>query len=421
MSSVIYRLAARVAHRLPLGSGKFAESVEGRRGAAERWANWARARRPEPPVVWFHAASVGEAQTAAPVLARLQRARPGVTPVLTASSPTLARWPHRFGAAHLDYVPLDEPASVARALETLCPSLLVLSCGDLWPELIAQTYQRQIPIGVIAARALPSSKWFRWLTSRFYRRLLMYVHSIGAVSERDAAAWRQAGAERSVVRVTGNPRHDAVLETPTELARIRPLLAWRRGRSVLVAGSVEPADEDLLLDAFRLVHREVGCAGMLVAPHEPTRDTLARILGKATHLQIPTEVWSTSRPVPTAPVVVADEVGLLSGFYVVADLAYVGGGWQPRRLHAVIEPAAYGIPIVVGPHWQAFPDAAAIHAAGGATALPTARPASTFSETWIRIHEDPTGRSQAGLAARRVLHHGAAQRTAELLLDMLDD
>lgn len=400
-----------------------AASVEGRRGAADRWANWARARprHPEAPVVWFHAASVGEAQTAAPVLARLRRALPAVTLVLTASSPTLARWPHRFGADRLDYVPLDEPDAVARTLEALCPSLLVLTCGDVWPELMAQAHRRQIPVAVIGARAQPSSRRFRWPARMLYAKLLTCLRSIGAVSEKDAVVWRQAGAAHSAVRVTGDPRHDAVLEAATELEPIQPLLAWRQGRSVLVAGSVETTDEDVLLKAFRIEHAENGHAGMLLAPHEPTRDAVARVLGKAKSLQIPIEVWSPRRPVPTAPVVVADVVGLLFGCYVVADFAYVGGGWQPRRLHAVIEPAAYGIPIVFGPRWREFPDAAAIQTAGGATALTAARPALKLAEIWTRFREEPTVRANAGHAARRALHQGAAHRTTELLLDILED
>jgi 3-deoxy-D-manno-octulosonic-acid transferase len=364
---------------LALGPGKLAESVKGRRGAADRWATWARATRPENALVWFHAASVGEAQTAAPVIARLRRARPDLTPIITASSPTLARWPKRFGAAHLDYVPLDEPDSVTHALEALRPSVLVFSRGDLWPELIAQTHGRGIPVAVIAAHLRPSSRRLHWPARRLYARLLPWLRFIGAVSTGDATRWQLLGASDRAITVTGDPRHDAVLERPTALERLQPLLEWSHGRKVLVAGSVEPPDEDVLLHAFRIVLDRDGSAGMLLAPHEPTGDTVARLHHKAARLRIPMGIWGNDRTGPTASCLVADALGLLFDLYVLADLAYVGGGLRPRRLHAVIEPAAYGLPIMFGPHWSEFPDAAAIHAAGGATVVSATEPASTLA------------------------------------------
>ncbi len=279
MPSVAYHVGAHVVHRLPLSAGKLGESLAGRRGAADRWVTWARTARAGGPLVWVHAASVGEAQAAAPVIARLRRARPNTTCVLTASSPTLSRWPHRFGAARLDFVPLDEPNPMARVLEALRPSILVVSRGDLWPELVSQTFHRGIPVAVIAGAVRPSSRRLRWPARRIFASIVQKLSWIGAVAESDAVRWRALGA-RDVVSVTGDPRHDAVLERCTIFEEIRSLVQWSRERSVIVAGSVEHSDQDILIEAYRRVSTRHSNAALLLVPHEPGEDTIQRLTRK---------------------------------------------------------------------------------------------------------------------------------------------
>lgn len=420
MPTVAYRLAVRVVHRLPLGAGKLGQSVEGRRRADRRWVRWAANVRRSGPVAWFHAASVGEAQTAEAVIGRLRTMRSDLTVVLSCSSPALTGWPRRFGADHLDYVPLDEPAPVRRVLAALRPSVLVFSRGDLWPELARQAAAREIPLAVIGAAIRPASQRLRWPTRQILGHVAGSLRWVGAVSRADAARWRFLGAPAAALAVTGDPRHDATLERPTDLSAIQPALRWGRNRRVLVAGSVERGDEAVLLEALRAVRSRHEDARLLLVPHEPSDATTKRLLHKAHALGIEAAQWvARAEEIVDATCVVVRPLGVLSDLYVLAYVAYVGGGFRPRGLHAVIEPAAYGSPVIFGPRWTESADARSLLAFGGSFALPPARAGTALADRWLDWLRDPAARATVGLAARRTLEDGAATRTAAALLRLL--
>ena len=117
--------------------------------------------------------------------------------------------------------------------------------------------------------------------------------------------------------------------------------------------------------------------------------------------------------------VVVAASGLLVDLYALGAAAYVGGGFRRGRLHAVVEPAAYALPMTFGPLWQASSDAAAAIEAAGALALPRRDAPRALEEQWLRWLDDPDARLEAGVAARGTLHQGAASETARRLLDLL--
>jgi len=416
MSLRLYRGASRVAAGLPLRHGRLAESLAGRRGAADRWRAWAGEHPAAGPRIWVHAASVGEARALRPVLARLRRARAdGLEIVHTFTSPSVTRWPGLLPAARSDYLPLDTPADVGAALDGLAPDCLVLGRGDIWPELLVQAARRQIPVAVVGAttraRRLRRARPVRSL----YARALASVSWIGAVTPQDAERWRRTGARPEIVEITGDPRHDAVLEQLTDLRAIHSLLPWGAGADVLVAGSVEPADEAPLLAAATSVLRTVPDARMLVVPHDADAAAEHRLMARAARAGLEAAAWSAGEAPPTARCVVVRGTGLLYHLYALGTLAYVGGGFSRGKLHAVIEPAAYGQPIITGPHVTGTADAEAL-AAGGAL-VPARRhgAAASIATAWLRWLREIPSRTAAGLAARRSLHEGAATRSAEAL------
>ncbi len=416
MPNLGYRVATQVVHRIPLRAGKLGRSLDGRRGAAQRWTAWAARARPTHPVVWVHAASVGEAHAAAPVIARIRGAYRNGTVILTASSPALAGWPDTFGTQACDFVPVDAPATVRQTLDALKPDLLVFSRGDLWPELVAQAHDRGIPIAVIGAVVRPTSRKLGWASRRFFTATGRRVDWLGAVSEADAARWQALGIPADAIIITGDPRHDAVIERTTRLHPIRSLAHWAEGHPVLVAGSVEQSDEPALLAALSRLCQLRNETRVLLVPHGTERAELERLYRGLLEAGIQASVWTTDTTSPTTRCVIVGALGLLFDLYVLADIAYVGGGFRPRGLHGVIEPAAYGVPVVFGPHWSEFADARALIASGGAIALPARAPVPMLVDTCERWFAQGFARTEAGLAARRVLQEGAADRTAAALL-----
>lgn len=418
MTPIVYRAAAKLLHRLPVRKGRLAESLTGRRGAAQRWADWASRERTDGPLVWVHGASVGEGLTALPIVTRLRASVPEIAVVHTYSSPSVARWTGTFGADRSDYVPLDEPCEVACALEPLDPDLLVFSRGDLWPELVAGANAADVPVAVVGATVRPSSNRLRWPA----RRILTVTHQslrwVGAASDDDATRWIRLGVRRTAVTVTGDPRHDQVIERIPRLRTVEPLRGWSNARSVLVAGSVDRLDARVLLQAFERVCHAHPCAGLMLVPHEPTDENVAGLAALARQFRIEAHRWSGGIPDSNACCIIVTKLGVLADLYVQATIAYVGGGFRRGRLHSTIEPAAYAVPIMFGPHYESSVDATRLMAEGGAVALEE-DPVDSCRALWARWIESPTTRTQAGLSARSVLRQGAARVSVEYLLELL--
>jgi 3-deoxy-D-manno-octulosonic-acid transferase len=172
-----------------------------------------------------------------------------------------------------------------------------------------------------------------------------------------------------------------------------------------------------VLPAFVDLLAQVPGARLILAPHEPNPDHLAGIMQLAADLGL-------SRPVrlsqlehqPATPVIVVDRVGILADLYGLADAAFVGGGYHRAGLHSVLEPAALGVPVAVGPHWHMSRDAALLIERGGAVAL-AADGRHPLHSQWLVWHHDPAARAKAGAAGRQLVREGrgAAERTTALV------
>jgi 3-deoxy-D-manno-octulosonic-acid transferase len=406
-------------HRLPLGNGKLGRSLAGRRGAAERWIAWAARHRTTAPLIWIHAASVGEALTAQPVVARLRSLLRDVQVIHSYTSPSVEQWPAPFEAEAANYAPLDEPVPVAQVLEALSPSLLVFSRGDLWPELVLTAQAQDVPVAVLGAGVRPQSRRRHPLLRPLYAAIHEPVSWLGAVSEADAARWTELGVARDAVEVTGDPRHDQVLERVSHVQTLGSLLPWTEGAPTLVAGSAEPADVPPLLEATQAVLAEHPSAKLLLVPHAPHESLVRRLRARCGRTGLDVTAWPETDPEGQTSVVVVTARGLLHDLYALGDAAYVGGGFRTGRLHAVIEPAAYGLPVLVGPAWQGASDVVSLVASGGVVPLPSRDAPRALAQVWLRWLANEEERRRAGLAARGALHEGAAVKTVCALLRLL--
>jgi 3-deoxy-D-manno-octulosonic-acid transferase len=402
-----------VLHRLPYPRGTLAASLAGRREAAARWCGWAADARGDGPLIWAHAASVGESLALQPVVARLRAGSGPLRTVLSHTSPSVAAHPPLREFARTDYLPLDEPGPVAAVLDGLRPALLLFSRGDLWPELVAGAAARGIPVAVSGGMVRPRSGRLRIPAVWALRPMHRLVGWVGAVGAGDADRWRRLGVPPDRVTVTGDPRHDQVAE---RLPDLRPADRWRSGPSstarTLVAGSVEPADDELLAEAAR----RVGAAWRwLVVPHDPTGRRVAEVEAAFRSRGATVARWDAASPPPGSPVTILARRGLLADLYWAAEAAYVGGGFRPGGLHAVCEPAVVALPIAAGPFLSTVRDGALLQRTGGVRPAGDADALASLLDAWAA---SPTRRWTDGLAARGALETGAAERTAAVLASL---
>jgi 3-deoxy-D-manno-octulosonic-acid transferase len=191
----------------------------------------------------------------------------------------------------------------------------------------------------------------------------------------------------------------------------------------IVAGSTWPADEEVVLPAFAEFRAQVPAARLILAPHEPNPDHLAGIAQRTKELGLPRPVrLSQLEHAGPAPVIVVDRVGTLADLYALGDAAFVGGGFHRAGLHSVLEPAVFGVPVTVGPHWQMSRDAHLLIERGGAVALPQDGRQPLHSQ-WLVWFHDPAARRKAGEVGQQIVREGrgAAERTTGLVEQLVRD
>ena len=423
----MYRAAARLASTLAPGlallSPKLAAGHRGRHGSLGRLMAWAASHRdPARPLVWLHASSVGEGLQAESVLLELRRRAPGAQYVYTHFSPSAEALARRLPVDAADYLPYDLPQAVEALLDALAPTLLVFAKLDLWPELAVRAAGRGTAVAVVAATVSPGSGRLRWPARALLRSGYQAVCAAAAVSRDDAARLAVLGVSPDRIQVLGDPRYDSVVDRIAGVGREDPLLLLGRGAPTLVAGSTWPEDEAVLLAAFRLVLARHPGARLILVPHEPTEGHLRDALRTASRLGLAAPV-RLSRAGEPCPIVLVDRVGVLAALYGAGTIAYVGGGFGGAGLHSVLEPAAWGLPVVVGPRWQESRDAAVLLEGGAARAL-TGRAEAAVEELagiwsgWVEREEE---RRAAGERARALVEggRGASARSAELLAALI--
>jgi 3-deoxy-D-manno-octulosonic-acid transferase len=420
-----YAAAVRGARlALPLlarGEGKLARGVRGRRGVLARMEAWAAgARDPRRPLLWVHAPSVGEGLQARAVIEALRARRPDVQVVYTYFSPSAERFAATVPAEFADYLPLDSAPDVRRALDALQPDAIAFSKTDVWPVLTREARLRGVRLALLSATLPPGSSRLsvaaRALLGPAYRRL----DAVGAITEADAGRFGRLGVPAARLRRTGDARFDQVWGRAAAADRASPLLRALAGPlPTLVAGSTWPEDERRLLPAVAAVRAGGAPVRLVLAPHEPTPAHLAETEARLAALGVPhrrlARVEGGEAP---AACVLVDRTGVLGDLYALADVAYVGGGFGTAGLHSVLEPAAFGAPVIFGPRHANAREAAELVREGGAFVVDDAE---ALEARLRRLLTDPDARRVAGGAARAYVAAGlgAAERGAALVEGLL--
>jgi 3-deoxy-D-manno-octulosonic-acid transferase len=401
----------------PSGSGKVRRSLAARRGSIERLAAWGRAHRDAArPLAWMHPASVGEGLMARPVIARLRAHHPDVQVAYTFFSPSAERFARDIGADVVDYLPFDTPHAARELLATLRPALLAFSKLDVWPVLAEAAAAHGVPVALISATLDTQSR----RTSRLARAVLGDAYAalaaVGAVDAATVERLRTLGVRPERAVVTGDTRYDQVWERVQAGTNGNTVSRMRSNRPTLVAGSTWPSDEDVLLPAWDLVASRVPGARLIIAAHEPSEAWRAAITraAEARGRRAATIDAATA----DTDVVVIDRMGVLADLYAAGNVAYVGGGFHAAGLHSVVEPAAHGVPVVVGPRAGASRDASALLTAGGGIAAGSITALADALTRWLA---DGDAAAAAGARAREVVRRelGATDRTTALLTRLL--
>jgi 3-deoxy-D-manno-octulosonic-acid transferase len=348
------------------------------------------AARPAGPLVWLHAASVGETQSALPLIAAMTAARPDLHVLLTTGTVTAARLiaaraPERV--IHR-YAPLDVPGWVARFLEGWRPDLGVFVESELWPNLIEAAAARGVPLALVNARMSARSARVWRLSGGAGRRLVSRFGLVAAQGEADAARFAALGARPLA---WGNLKH-AAPPLPADAAELAALRAALGPRPAWIAASTHPGEEAAALAAHRALAPRIPGLLTLLAPRHPERG--AEVAALAAPLPLARRSLG-ERPGPETEVLLFDTIGELGLAYRLAQVAFVGGSLVPRGGQNPVEPARLGLPVLVGPRHANFAETvAALRDVGALTILPDA--GALAATLRVVLTDEATRRRMAG-------------------------
>jgi 3-deoxy-D-manno-octulosonic-acid transferase len=330
-------------------SGKYREGLGERLGLVPKRLVPKRLLTPDAqPTIWVHAVSLGEVVAATRLIEELSARAPGSKVVISTTTRTgqkLAR--ERFGADRVFYFPLDFAFAVRAYLHALQPRMLVLLESEFWPRLLVECRHAQIPVAVVNARVSDRS-WPRYLRLRLlWKRLLNGLSLVLAQSPLDAERLTAIGA--SNVRVGGNFKYDVrVAETAPLTEALRKHLP--AGVKVVVCGSTLAGEEEMLLD---LMPPDVVT---ILAPRHPERfNAVAELLRKRNARFVQRSKWiHAPHRLEPGTVFLLDSIGELASVYSLADVAFLGGSLVAWGGHNPLEPAQFGVPVMMGPNYANF-------------------------------------------------------------------
>jgi 3-deoxy-D-manno-octulosonic-acid transferase len=340
--------ALRVLLKRRLARGKEdAARLGERRGEAAR-------ARPAGPLVWLHAASVGESLSSLPLIKRVLERLPTAHLLVTTGTVTSARimgerLPPR---AFHQFIPLDAAPWVARFLDHWQPSLALWIESELWPNLLLQTKRCGIPLVLVNARLSERSfkGWQRWPGAA--RNLVNAFAMVLAQTEAYAARFRALGTSR--VSVPGNMKY-ASPPLAADEATLAQLRAQIGARPVWLAASIHPGEEIHVASAQRILRARVPGALGIVVPRHPEKGAAMQAVMAAPDLRIARRAAGDALA-PTTDIYIADTLGELGLFYRLAGAAFVGGSLIVHGGQNPNEPAALGVPVLHGPHMFNFAD-----------------------------------------------------------------
>jgi len=411
-------IAQTVTSLAPSTNNKLVRTFAARRGLLERYQQWgAHGRDPGRKLLWLHAPSVGEGLQARPLIEIARARRPDVQIAYTHFSPSAEQFAGSLGADFADYLPFDTADNARACVAALRPAAVVFSKLDVWPALTEAVARTDARLGMVSGTVAQNSGRLDGVAARLLRPAYSRMHLVGAVSDEDGARLVTLGVPSSAVRVTGDTRYDQVWARARRATRSSATLApLRSDQPTLVAGSTWPADESVLLAAWVALRTSIPGARLIIAPHELSRRHLDAIEQWAAGAQL--DCQRMSNATPETSVVLVDRMGVLGDLYGLATVAYVGGGFHRAGLHSVLEPAAFGVPVLVGPLHHGSRDAGMLIAAGGAREVRDAQSASQALLQWLG---NPTAATVAGAAAQQTVEDGlgAAERSWAIVEELL--
>lgn len=388
---------------------------------ARRWAERFGVFPPpalKSPVIWVHAVSVGESIAAAPMLKALMQRRPKASFVVTTTTPTGSEQVRKlFGDTvfHV-YAPYDLPGCIARFLKRLRPTCLIIMETELWPNTIAQCRKRGIQTVLANGRLSRKSAEGYGKIARLMRPVFENLSVAAIQHQDDAQRMHSLGLPQSNSHVTGNIKFDLNIPDAQRrsAAELKTAINQSASRIIWIAASTHRGEDEKILQAFAAARQTVPQLFLILVPRHPERfSEVARLCESQRYI---VERRSSARESGSrADILLGDVMGELLMLFGAADIAFVGGSLVPVGGHNLIEPAAWSLPIITGPHLFNFAEASRLLEQAGA--MRVARDEQDLAASVAELASSAETRARMGESALAVANanRGALERLLQVV------
>ena len=313
--------------------------------------------------IWFHCASVGEFEQGRSLIEKIKVNDPSVFIVLSFFSPSGYELRKNFQAADLVcYLPLDTKTNANKFISLIAPTYIVFIKYEFWFHYFSEAKQNKIPLYIVSGIFRPSQIFFKWYGS-FYRNILKNVTHFFVQDGNSAKLL--SGIKLNNVTITGDTRFDRVYSITLEKNQIPLLEKFKEDKNLFIAGSTWLEDEKIFLPSLDLL--KLNNYKFVIAPHEVNEKRIKEVIINVSKYFSPSEITcysSYSNPV-NAKVLIIDNIGILSSAYRYGNIAWIGGGFG-KGIHNILEAAVFGMPVIFGPDYKKFNEAAELISLGGA-------------------------------------------------------
>lgn len=361
------------------------------RGRKDQFKRIKEALGPYDEIAWFHCASLGEFEQGRPVMEAFRKTFPHYKILLTFFSPSgYELKKNNAPADYVFYLPMDKARNARRFMKIVRPRIAVFIKYEYWFNYMNELYKNKIPLFYVSAIFRKNQHFFKtW--GWWFRNQLQKVSWFMVQNETSAQLLSKIKIFH--FEVSGDTRFDRVLKILENPRDLTVLESFRGDSKILMAGSTWPPDEEILKEYFE---QQPNNLKLVVVPHKTDEAHISEIRQKFAGMDPLLYSNADEKTAEKARVLIVDVMGLLSGLYRYADIAYVGGGFG-TGIHNLLEPGVFGIPVLFGPNHQRFQEALDLQEKGGGFAI---KNKSQFQEIMDELLDQPEKYNQAARAAK---------------------
>ncbi len=313
----------------------------------------------QKPIIWVHCASYGEFEQGLPIIEKIKADYPGYQVLVTFFSPS--GYLHRKNDPTFDfvsYLPMDGPSNAKRFFDVVQPQLVIFIKYEFWFYYLSEAKKRKIPILLVAAIFRPNQIFFKWYGG-FYKKMLPLFNAILVQDENSKKLISPIFPFEKII-ITGDTRFDRVWSTANSITNF----AWLQklnAAKIIIAGSTWEKDHILL----SILSEKYTNLNWIIVPHHVDNKSIQKCLLLFNNATTLSSLVSSHQQFNNAKVIIVDQIGLLRNLYQNAFVTYIGGGFSAEGIHNVLEPAAFGKPVIWGPNDEKYIEASGLIDAGG--------------------------------------------------------